>query len=1319
MQDPKFAGWAQTWHDDVHIEHRSLAIRKFGKAIIDPVQWKQFWNDAQGTAGLLHLLSSASVLEVKAFCHAVDKCNRRGKKSSEREKAAEELVMALLPHHYPSTKLRTTDKRPLQKYYGRMLRACSSSFVECVLDARDQSNPLFQQLDLKKLLFAHDEMLKKRLSKYIFHDGPELSRSEIEICLREFVFREPPHPTVDPNMSSSMQFAFELLQARTTLACTAKRWPSEISEMSVFMSLYNRFTKKSRSADRSFLIRLAFQLIKLKAHMKSSNDASVLWAATMSLWKRDADQYEELLLQGIGLGLRGSDSALPMVVDRWKKDYEKYEHILVSILRQGLGGSAENLCKIYENALSQVSPEERSPELRWRLLRLYCQHVPKHGIDINTSTDFECLAKKEWSFEVVDGLDREKGSLFMNRLYKVNPSFNFLGARSGTSIYSMRNMPRHNFNVELLLASYHKHLADSQEKAQNEVDQLRKKAAGSREQHDRATFAKAAAHYAIATGDLPLYAETVLWQHRFIRDTLTARALFEDDALLTLEGIDLLSGIPLPVAEETTLSAIRERLVVANQIMRSLNDAKQTAEKEPSYECAPWAPLSRVYFEVYRERVSRIKKVKLQQHESEIDIFKTVWEGITELTESIGAEVLREVSGHVRTLVDGFSGPALIAVCEALLDYTATWKTRKDSNKDTIGLEMEVLTYAIVSKLTSCTTPTRAQDLIQRVIIEHPEASSWHRQILSVKYMKSLPAEAAKSMLLSFAAAIGEKLEEQSYVKVGDETPSKSAPPRSVIKVTTVKYLAQLLNEADFVSSDSAVEVLIELFQSGTHPDVRIATLDSLLGTLSVTLSNGGEKWRENPILEQILRALDTVIPIAGNVNERRPVGELEWAQAEKEATVPLAFDDWDLPPLFEAILNVPFQFKGKLEAELSSRIVLPTLKRSQEEHRRWVSLFLAKHKPGSSGLALPSVPITPKIWVYMLKHEARCVPPAVIKDYNEYMLFRMRAPRDVEILNGTLRQNEALRNDSAVQHWLSIFDRPADEFWRSKAWENEIILLLNLLIAPVRRAVSSATIMTAIVSQASVLLDDYDNHMQPWCHLVTSLGPTRMDLSRHKDNIYTEDMKMGWDQWRKETPLLAQRLIAVIEQNTAMKADLPSTFPLRLWCLPYPDPRVEIKDEAFRHFAATVEGTLTSFLESDEGNVLFWSTLADEASTTLASIYTTGVDSLYIALHFGDLDLSSRKSGLAVVQLIKVTVALRFIGNAANNHAIRRPKTKENVAVSKSKVGELMGRLRAVMEQWTSLGKNAPFRDMLLQWKDAHRKIWEEIHSCDLPDDN
>ncbi|KAI1127164.1 hypothetical protein F5Y10DRAFT_243301 [Nemania abortiva] len=1326
MAHPQFTGWAQTWHDDINTGHRLLALRNFSKAMLDPAKWKQSWEEGGGTSGILYLLSLASVTEVKTFCSAIQACNRRGKKSGDRERAVEELVMALLPQHYPSTKLRTRDKRPLHKFYGRMLRGCSSNFVESVLDAQDKSNPLSQKLAIKKLLVTHDDMLKRRLTNYLIHEGPQLSESEIDICFWEFVSRQPPYPGTQPNMSASMQFALELLQARLTLKCTAERWPRNISELAVLMSVYDRLLKRRRSVDKAPLIRLGLQLVELKPDSKLSIDAGKLWTAVVALWKKHPHQYEDLLSQGIRLELRGSNTVLSAIATRWKEDPDRYEHLLVQYLQQGLGGYSREISEGYLRTINGLPRAELGSELRWRLLRLYCQHVPEKGVDIETSSDFKCLANQEWSFEVIEKLEKEQAVLFLNRLYKFNPNFDFLRAPiQYKSIYSMRGVPRQNFNVELLLTAYHRDDISAQQKARDEVDQLRKKAATSREQEDRAIFAKASAHYAIATGDLEVYAETVLWQQRFIRDPLTVQPIFARDAVLTLEGIALLSGISSST-EDTTLSTIRQRLATANQILKSFSETQRMAMKEPSYKKTHWQSLQSLYGDVYRERVSRVKKIELQPHESELDMFNMIWEGTADLVHSIGSDFLSQVSGTICDLLNGFSGPSLIAASETLLDAAAEWGKKENRNKDqdNISATMEHMTYRVVSKLAYSNTPMLARDLIRRVIIEHPEASSWHRQFLSIGYMRDLPAEAAKTMLLSFAAAIGEKLEEQSYVKVGDEKPPKSAPPRSLIKVSTVKYLAQLLNDADFISPDSAVEVLIELFKSATHIDIRLATLESLFSTLSAIIGESGEQWRSHPMVEKILTTLDSVISIAGDVNERRPISTTDWVEAKEKTAVPATSEDSTIPPLFEMILNVAIgkQFPGlkMLQDELFSRLVLPTLHQSQEQHLRWFSLFLAKHRPALNVEILPRVPITPRIWHHLINHQGHRLPSATIEEYNQYVLLQLKMPKDIKDLSKALKNDTALRNDASVAHWLSIFGDAA----RWGSWHNEIHCLLDLISTRIEKAAPLADLMSVVASQASVLLDDYEDRTEQWSHLVTALRPRSMNpsLSGQSGSDYNKEMEKKWTYWRETTISLAQRLIALIQKKRASSATvLPSTFPLRLWCLSYPDPRATHPDGIYRHLAMSLDRSLSSFLDSDEGDVLLWTTLVDDIYTTLASMYMSTTNRLKLAVNIGDLDLDPKpyQKPSQAVQLVKVAVALRFVDSVAASQrgALRKPKVKaeKDITEEQARIGELVKRLRAAMYRWGwqgGKGQQAPFRATLLKWKRNNKGVWEDICS-------
>src|SRR5277367_6223256 len=53
------------------------------------------------------------------------------------------------------------------------------------------------------------------------------------------------------------------------------------------------------------------------------------------------------------------------------------------------------------------------------------------------------------------------------------------------------------------------------------VDEQKRKASTSREQTDRAFFAKSALMWAIASGSPAFYGETIIWARRFVRDPVS------------------------------------------------------------------------------------------------------------------------------------------------------------------------------------------------------------------------------------------------------------------------------------------------------------------------------------------------------------------------------------------------------------------------------------------------------------------------------------------------------------------------------------------------------------------------------------------------------------------------------------------------------------------------------------------------------------------------------------------------------------------------------------------------------------------------------
>ena len=471
---------------------------------------------------------------------------------------------------------------------------------------------------------------------------------------------------------------------------------------------------------------------------------------------------------------------------------------------------------------------------------------------------------------------------------------------------------------------------------------------------------------------------------------------------------------------------------------------------------------------------------------------------------------------------------------------------------------------------------------------------------------------------------------------------------------------------------------------------------------------------------KEIISILKIVIPIAGNINEHRPVSAVDWAEAEENITVPaISSEDLSIPPFFEAILNITSgviypNLKG-LQSELFSRLVLPTVKQSQEQHRAWFSRFLAKHRPTLDMSLLPPIPITPQVWQKLL-YDGHILPSSVINEYNQYALLRLRMPRDIQDFNETLRQDKTLRNDPNVNHWLSIFgeheERPTFRVFMKS-------LLLTLIFPSDEKATSMVDLLDVLVSQATVLLDEYESRMDDWHELVANLKPRRTGNVPEYDSGRNEKT---WMSWRNGSRALSTRLISLLKGKIASSEEgtvLPSTLPLRLWCLPYPEPRsIELEDEANLHLATHLNCTLSFLLITQEVDPLLWVSLAEDVYNTLIAVYAREASTtarLRIEIHMGDLNANSNQLAPAV-QLIKVAVALKFVDSISKSDIPQKPK---ELTLEQALLRDLIKRLHAIMDAWLKggskgSGASTGVRNMAMQWKSKNKALWENICSWD-----
>lgn len=1195
-----------------NIEIRKIAMKELGKHLRRPERfnWEMTWKALGGAEGLVEILGKSSVADVKRMSGYIG-CSNFGKEDKKREECVEELLRALLPGVYESASVtQSKDRRPVQHRYAKMLSACSSCFVEQVLDSRDESNPLFRWRDLTRLVRSHRALMRERAVKHLFGSSPH--DEDVPGYLDHF-------------LCGDKDFAMKALRGRRDGLIADQRWHNE--ELRLLMPILDGLAKRRRA--RTEYNRQIYDLIKLGLEIIRTNrdkawtGSGELWAVTFSRWQKWPDQYEDLLRLGLKSGL----AKLPHM------DPSSY----LSVLRRLDPGSRE------------------------RLLQLCYLDIPEQGLDLFSAEDYSRFAEQTWPLDLICFMTTKQQIRLLKKLYQANPEFNFLQASGGKSIIPDRNTgPQLNFNVDLYLTTLQRDNPRVCENARDTIDRLRKKASAAREQSDRAALAKAAASYAIAIGDLGVYGETVFWQQRFVRDPLTVKVVFGQNAVLTNEGVELVSGVGTPdtlsleckSSIPLLLGEVSGGIEKADAILRTFQESYLLAKREPSFQEHDWRHVKELFTEALNSRVSRSETIQSRLAVPRSGVFNVVWNGLLAAFEWVHPDFIHAVRAPAERLLARSPPEFLAAATRSLLDIgSERRKTQKRDGREDSAMDgaLEWMSYEGLMRLRNSGKPALASPLILQTILDRPDASSWHRLLLSPGLLKKLRAEEAHELLLDLAKGIGEKLEEQSYVRIGESEAPKHVPSQPAVKVTTVKYLAQLLNQAEFISDDAAVGVLIELFRVAQHQDIRFAALDSLLGLLDSFCRGTQDEARANPTVRNIMAALKTVVPVAGSINERRPLQEADWTEAEATAILPdLSFlQIRQLPPLMSAVVSIATDDSRpglkKLENEFVEHLILPVLEQSQQEHTRWINMFLAKHNATALRDDVPETPIEPQLWVQVLRSYYLSVPKRHLADFNKYSVHRIAPTPAVKKFSASLRADVELRKSPEVQHWLNTYDRGP-----FNGWETQVLLML---LDPVQDLPSErGVLLDMILQHAKLYLEDYEKHTGAWDNLVNSLAPTSATLRT----------KAEYERWYNNRRCIAARVIDLArdKKQLGQRVLLPSTAKLELWLLHtlgwYTG------DEGCEAFVSRLEERLRAMLQGDETCALRWPEITRLACEVISAVLNTDEERLRVAYHFGRFD--GRADGgegganrqlRVATDLVKLEVALELMVKCQNKKKI------------------------------------------------------------------
>ena len=488
----------------------------------------------------------------------------------------------------------------------------------------------------------------------------------------------------------------------------------------------------------------------------------------------------------------------------------------------------------------------------------------------------------------------------------------------------------------------------------------------------------------------------------------------------------------------------------------------------------------------------------------------------------------------------------------------------------------ERMAYRLLMLLSESDRPHLASILIVRTVLDRPDASSWHRQLLSRRFLKNLSAGQAQHILSLFASSILKTLERQAtFSKNQQKTEGSGIFSDRPIKVTTVKFLAQLLNDADFVPPGFCVDILSKLFQTATHVDIRVAVLDTMLFRLGRCVHVTSDE-----LAEKLMLALESTIPILGSLNERQKVQDADWIAAEKTGVLPEVYDDGGMhifPPMLNLMLRALTTngiSPGTLRTDFIQRILLPVIEKSQKESARWVKLFILKHSPTDQPIHVPYFPVRPRVLKYVIEECSREIPTYILDLYQQFFLTNVAPQAGASRLSEKVNSDSELCNSNEGQFWLSLYSQGADV---------STSVIVSMLTKPQQRSGvldkdRISHVQGMILEQAHALLQIADDSFRRWDGFMAALDPSLA--------LYQSDQdRSAWLANGKPT------LLRILEKIDSLRtpewqrdphrqpAVLPDTFRLRLWLLEYP--QLSRSSDACVPFAQQILSVLREVIDS------------------------------------------------------------------------------------------------------------------------------------------
>lgn len=610
----------------VHIRFLGIEQLKSGLA---SAQWKDFWDGLGGTAGLLNIFSDLSVWEVQFACMAIGRSARVGDVGSKRAYITE-LFQGFHPGSFPNARTKTTDSRPLSKYYQVLVPSCTEEVVNWVTSEEEKGK--WQFVRERQLLQQHSSSLGRTALQLLFQgQSPDADNKE---RLKALSTQFPQSPTPEPGFSASMAFALDLLREVTTTGSAHMEdvWVVE----NLIRPLLRRGVRKRISWSRMHEI-TSLTLLYLERHRGA--------AKTLTHEKGDV---------------------LHMIALCWSRRSILFEQALRSLLK--IVFHSMSRLEDFEDLLTGV------PRSRRYSLLLFC-YQEATGVDLDGDLDLQKV-QGPLTPGLLDSIGPPHALRLFGRLRNARGDAGLVELGHYNSVLvTTRTVDVYEGDPDLyylVLLNRNGMYGDAESHAVSIIEARKKTTKTSSNRETRAEHALSAWACANASGSLKLLSETLQWAKSFVRDQLTAVKLF---STYYNETYKLLSGFLIHSNQKLRPQELRQRIEHANAIMIDLLDIACSALREPFFKATDWRSTINVFARVVEERIKNSLAVKKEMGVSDEDMYHAIWEDT--IATLIQAEKLANEEEHeklgVNTLAGMVSGLTVVTGSDAKIDEKATW----------------------------------------------------------------------------------------------------------------------------------------------------------------------------------------------------------------------------------------------------------------------------------------------------------------------------------------------------------------------------------------------------------------------------------------------------------------------------------------------------------------------------------------------------------------------------------------------------------------------------------------------------------------------